>query len=202
VGASIELALHDLKPGTEYPSSLTLTDLAGHTSRVPLALATVDDLATISIDEVRGDPLGAEPMQESIELFNFGSEAAQIKGFFVSDDVSKPGLPIVDDLSVLPGERVLVVGPKFDPRDTSDGVLSPGVRLAHTDKALSLSNAGEALYLRDAHGRRLSSAPSMEPAHSGACIARIVDDPRTGAAQGFAQDPDGTCTPGRETSWP
>lgn len=202
VGASIELALHDLKPGTAYPSSLTLTDLAGHTTRMPLALGTVDDLATISIDEVRGDPLGAEPAQESIELFNFGGEPLQIKGFFVSDDASKPGVPIVDDLSVLPGERVLVVGPKFDPRDMSDGVLSPGVRLVHTDKALSISNTGEALYLRDARGRRLSSAPSMGPAHSGACIARIVDDPRTGAAHSFAHDPESTCTPGRETSWP
>ncbi len=202
VGSSVELALSDLRPGEYYPASLRLTDLSGHTSSEPLALSTARDLPTISIDEVRSDPLGPEPAQESIELLNFGSEITKIMGFFVSEDAAKPGVRIVEDLSVLPGERVLVVSADFDPRDTADGALSPGIRLAHTDKALSMSNEGESLYLRDANGRRLSSAPRMGPAHSGACIARISHDPRTGAPQSFAPDPNATCTPGRETSWP
>ncbi len=201
-GRDVELALSDLEPDLLLPSSLSLTDVAGNTRTIALALATQPQLASLSIDEVRSDPLGPEPAQETIELLNFGGEPIQIMGFSVSDDAHEAGVRIRDPLSVLPGERVLVVGPEFDARDASDGILPPGVRLVRTDKALSLNNQGSALFLRDPQTRRLSAAPRMKPAQAGACVTRISTDPRTGALAGFAPDPSHSCTPGTETRWP
>ena len=90
----------------------------------------------------------------------------------------------------------------FDARDASDGPLKPGVRLARTDKALSLSNDGSIVLLRDAQMRRISAAPRLKPAQAGACIARISADPRRGSPSDFARDPQQSCTPGVQTLWP
>ncbi len=201
-GRNLELALTSLEPGLARPSSLSLTDLAGNTRKFALRLNTLAPLATLSIEEVRCDPIGPEPAQETIELLNFGREPVQIMGFSLSDDALEAGVRIRDDLTVLPDERVLIVGPMFDARDGSDGTLSPGVRLARTDKALSIGNQGSLLFLRDTQSHRLSAAPRIKPAKPGACIARHSEDPRSGAVEAFAADPNQSCTPGAETTWP
>lgn len=167
-----------------------------------MLLSPPNELSRLSIDEVRVDPLGPEPAQEMIELLNFGGEPVDLQGCFVSDDPNERGVRIVNALRVLPAERVLVVGPDFDPRERADGMLSPGVRLARTDRHLSLSNQGERLFLRDPEGRRLSASPRMEPAREGACVARSRGDRRSGSAAVFRADPHSGCTPGAETIWP
>lgn len=201
-GADVQLFIDELSAGVAVPATLTLTDLAGNLRTAPLLLSPPADLPDLSIEEIRPDPLGPEPAQEMIELLNFGSEPIELQGFFVSDDASDEGVRIVDALRVLPSERVLVVAPDFDPRERADGMLSPGVRIARTDKALSLSNEGEPLFLRDPSGRRVSAAPRQKPAREGACLARSAADRRSAAADAFRADPNQTCTPGTETIWP
>jgi hypothetical protein len=173
---------------------LVLRDMAGNSTQLELDVAPASDLARIAIDEVRVDPLGAEPSQEYVELLNFGDQPVSIMGFTLTDDPYAEGQRIADERELGPGERVLVVGPDFDVRDASDGPPPSGARFARLSGALSLRNDGAALLLRDAQGRRLSASPALPPAQPGQCIARTGDDRRR--PLGFVLDPAGSCSPG------
>jgi hypothetical protein len=194
LGGTFELPLQGLAPGVMLTAQLGLADLAGLRSERGLSLQTAYALPRLAIDEVRADPLGPEPAQEYVELLNFGSEPVQIIGFSLTDNAFDPGRAVVSSLDVEPGERVLVVGPDFDPHEPSDGAPPAGVRLARLAGALSLRNEGEALYLRDELGRRIAESPRLEAA-PGQCIGRLVQ----GGEVEFIPDPAGACTPGTAT---
>jgi hypothetical protein len=61
-----------------------------------------------------------------------------------------------------------------------------------------LANAGEPLYLRDPHDRRISAAPRSvaagQVARAGRCLQRVSADPRTADPAAFIVAP---CSPGR-----
>jgi hypothetical protein len=195
IGASTDFALI-LPLAAATTLSLTLGDLAGNSSYAQLTLAPAPDLPRVAIDEVRVDPLGPEPAQEYVELLNFGASTISIMGFSLTHDPFAEGPAITGELTLAPGERVLVVAPEFDAQESSDGVLPPGVRLARLARPLSLRNEGSALYLRDALGRRLSAAPALAPEKPGQCIHRVAQDGRSGEAAAFARDAHASCTPG------
>jgi hypothetical protein len=178
---------------------LRLEGLSGQVAEHGLSLETAYALAPLALDEVRPDPLGPEPAQEYVELFNFGTEPVNIMGFSLTDDSFDPGRALTAALAVEPGERVLVVGPAFDAREPSDGELPAGVRLVRLEAALSLRNEGEALFLRDELGRRVAELPRIAPQGAGQCIGRLLD--AEGRAE-FVPDPRGRCTPGGPTLEP
>ncbi len=202
VGEELALSLSGLAPNANVPLLLTLRDLAGNTRKLPFTVRTREPLASVAIDEVRADPVGREPQQEYVELLNFGDQPIELKGFTLTDDAHALGVTLDESFQLAPGERALLVGPGFDPNDTSDGPLPKGVRRVSAAQTLSLRNTGVSLFLRDAAGHRVSSAPALAPARAGACIARRSDDMRTGELRSFAADPAQTCTPGRATAWP
>jgi hypothetical protein len=202
VAEEIALSISGLAPNANVPLLLTLRDLAGNARKLPFTLRTREPLASVAIDEVRADPVGREPQQEYVELLNFGDQPIELKGFTLTDDAHERGVTLDQSFQLAPGERALVVGPGFDPNDTSDGLLPKGVRRVSAAQPLSLRNTGVSLFLRDALGHRVSSAPALAPARAGACIARRSDDMRTGEPQSFAADPAQTCSPGRPTAWP
>lgn len=173
---------------------LVLRDMAGNRTQLELALSPAANLAKVTIDELRVDPLGPEPSQEYVELLNFGDQPVSIMGFTLTDDPYAEGQRIADERELLPGERVLVVAPDFDVADESDGEPVAGARFARLSGALSLRNDGAALLLRDAHGRRLSASPALTPAQPGQCIVRTGSASRS--ASGFVLAADGGCTPG------
>ncbi len=182
---------------------LRLTDLAENVLEIPLCAPIPSELATLTIDEVRADPLGPEPAQEYVELLNFGSKAVVMEGFSLTHDAFSKGAVLRAQSPVLPGERVLVVGPTFDRHHPADGSVPEALRLIRTERSLSLANDGSALFLRDAEGRRLSAAPRLGPARPGQCVYRLADaDRRSGSLGAFARDPDGSCTPGAGPSGP
>jgi hypothetical protein len=192
----LQIALVGL-PSSATCRFLRLIDLAENALEIPLCGALPQDLATLTIDEVRADPLGPEPAQEYVELLNFGPKAMAMEGFSLTDDAFAQGSTLHLQSPLLPGERVLVVGPDFDRHEASDGPVPETVRLVRLERPLSLANDGSALFLRDATGRRLSAAPRLAPALPGQCIYRIASsDMRTGGAQAFAVDPNRSCTPG------
>jgi hypothetical protein len=178
---------------------LRLSDLAGNTREQPLTLTPTSDLARISIDEVRSDPLGKEPAQEYVELLNFGTQQVSLMGYSLSTDMFAEGRTIVSAPPLPPGERILVVGPEFDARDERDGALPAALRLARLTRPLPLANAGAALFLRDPSGRRVSSAAVLAPLCEGQCSARRDHELASGSRASFARDPDGRCTPGAPT---
>jgi hypothetical protein len=182
------------------PALLQLDDLAGNAAQLTLELAPALDLARVSIDEVRVDPLGPAS-QEYVELLNFGENPMSIADFSLSDDAFAAGQRIEGRPMLAAGERVLVVPAGFEAADNRDQAPAAGVRLLRLSGALPLRNEGSALYLRDAHGRRVSAAPALAPEQAGQCSARVATDPRSGASSAFALDPAGGCTPGYTTDW-
>jgi len=195
----LELGLTALPPDAAVPATLTLTDLAGNARTLALSLRTTPPLPTVSIDEVRADPLGPEPAQEYVELLNYGAASVELAGLVITDDPNAEGVAIERALRLDPGARALLVAAAFDAADERDGPLPPGVTLLRAPGPIAgsgLSNAGEPILLRDAQGRRLSGAPATPKPRPGVCLQRTGDDPRDSRPEAFAYAAGG-CTPGR-----
>ena len=188
------LALGDLVPGTTRMATLTMTSLSSMALQTELSVTTHAALAPLVISEVCANPTGDEPDAEWVELLNAGTEEASLEGLHIADRSDAEGNVIPTSRTLLPGERVLLVGDAFD-ADAS-GVL-PGVALIRMGRTIvpsGITNRGEALYLRDAMQRRLALAPAME-AFEDRCVTRRADAPmRRDVRESFAYAP---CTPGR-----
>lgn len=178
--------------GGDDGAQLSAVDLAGNTSVHALVAAPTSALACLRIDEVLANPRGKEPAQEWVELLNCASTPVSLMGFTLTTDALSAGRMLASPSTLAPGERALVVGPDFDPRDASDGELPRGVRLLPADAALSIGNGAETLFLRDPQGRRVSVARAQSALVAGQCSARLGGDD-------LELDPRGTCTPGTAT---
>lgn len=189
-----ELSLQLLPSAPSGLATLRLSDLAGNPSELSFPYAR-PELAAVIVDEVRADPLGPEPAQEYVELLNFGAEMVSLTGFTLSTDARQRGRPIAAG-SLAPGERALLVGPQFDPRDLRDGPLPSDLKLVALDRSLGLANSGGELFLRDASGRRLARARSLAPLVEGQCSHRVGQSLRDDA---WELDARGGCTPGADT---
>lgn len=193
------LAITDLPSGSQMPLELTVADAADNAMRARLEITTVDDLPTLSISKVMANPRGPEPQQEFIEIHNFGGKPIELLGFQLSDDAAREGDVIQQALALGPQRRALLVASDFDAQAASDALIPPGLPLIHLDESLAyggLSNAGEPLYLRDNHGRRLSGAPPMAMPKPGGCMVRTSPNPRSDRADHFSYEPRGECAPG------
>ena len=197
--AETAFAIDGLRPGARVELSFELKDSTGNELAWQEAFRTHADLATLSITEVLANPLGAEPQQEWVELWNFGEQAIALDGLQLSDDAAKPGAMLATTTLLDPGARVLLVPDAFDTSAGSDVAIPAGTPLVRVGKALGsagLANRGEPLFLRDRSGRRLSAAPSIVAPSAGSCIARVSEDPRDGSLGAFASDEIVRCTPG------
>jgi hypothetical protein len=174
-------------------------DASGSPQEERFSVRTASDLAALSISEVRANPLGSEPAQEYVELWNFGARPLPVQGFSISDAPDEPGTRIVPDAILPPGARALLVSDAFDSTSDTDVRPAPGailLRVGPTVTRAGLANSGEALFLRDREGRRLSAAPATPPPRPGVCSVRECEDPRSGAPGSFGYDPAASCTPG------
>lgn len=193
------LELRGLPPDHGIALALTLTDSSGNRSELSAKLRTLPPLATLSIAELRADPLGPEPQQEFVELWNYGARAIDLGGFTLSDKRDAPGQAL-PSARIEPHARVLLVADAFDPSEPRDVAPPPGATLIRVGKSLAtsgLSNSGEPLFLRDALGRRVSAAPASPRPRSGVCNVRVSDDMRDGSDGSFDYAAGEGCTPGR-----
>lgn len=191
--------LDGLAPDQALALSLFARDAAGNESVTEFVLQTSSPLPTLSITEVRADPRGAEPAQEYVELWNFGAEPLDLLGYSLSDDPQLEGSVIEQSWLLHPGARALLVARDFDAGAPQDVQPPEGTALVRTGNALGragLSNAGEALLLRDPSGRRISAVPARPAPRPGVCVVRVSDSLRDGSDGSFALDEEGTCTPG------
>jgi hypothetical protein len=198
--AETALAIDALPPGAELDVSFELKDSTGNALRHSERFETYADLPALSITEVLANPLGPEPQQERVELWNFGDAPIALAGMQLSDQIAEPGVSLTTSVVLDPGARVLLVPDAFDASDGSDVAIPPGTPLIRVGKAIGkagLANRGEPLFLRDAEGRRVSAAPGTPSPSAGTCTARISEDPRDGSASAFAADEVARCTPGR-----
>lgn len=190
------LVLDGLPPGTAFTVTLRLSDLSLDERRHVFEASTTAPLAPLSIVEVRANPLGPEPAQEYVEVLNSGAMPLDLAGFRLADRDDREGDIISSPVLVPAGGRILLVSDAFDPVHPADGAVPEGVPLARVGASLAsggLSNSGEAVFLRDSAGRRVSAAPSVAVA-PGACLVRSSSSPRRGDLGAFTVAP---CTPGR-----
>lgn len=195
----LNLELAPLSPDMEHRVELRLVDLAGRSTNLLWALNTTPPLLPVSITEVRFDPKGPEPRQEYVEVINSAAVPIDLTAAMLSDRADRPGDVIAAPARIPAGARALIVADSFEPEHPADPTVPPGVVLIRVGSSLGsggLSNSGEALYLRDELGRRLSAAPALPSAGAGRCLVRIGDDARTGAASAFVFSAAGECTPG------
>jgi hypothetical protein len=197
----VAIRVDALTPSTAVSLAIDALDYAGMHLPATLALETTEPLPTISITEVRADPLGPEPRQEYVEIENYGMVPVSLEGMHLADAAAADGdaLPAV---TIPPGAHALIVASGFDPDDASSGdaPVPAGAILVRVDASLGsggLSNAGEPLYLRDAMERWISAAPASPPPREGDCIVRTSASRRAGEPGTFGYAPGSTCTPGR-----
>jgi hypothetical protein len=198
-GQPFAVSFEGLLPDTLHAVMVAATDPAGTLHTLGFSLGTSAELATLSIQEVRADPLGPEPAQEYVEILNFGGRDIALLGCSLSDASDQTGTRIEQAISLPPGARALLVADAFDIASQLDVPPAAGALLVRLGSALTrsgLSNAGEPLFLRDAEQHRLSSAPPTPAPRAGVCNVRTGADPRSGAPGTFSYALEHGCTPG------
>ena len=190
---SSPLRFAGLIPDRTYILIVETIDGRRHAEQISWPLQTAPPLPTLAISEVYADPNGAEPEQEYVELWNFGSEPQPLAGLYLSDSAKELGSALPEQASIAPGAHALLVSDEFDPHDARDQAPAPGSFLVRVGKTVTrggLSNSGERLYLRTGAGHRVSSAPAQPPPREGLCLLRVEGQPALDWAIG-------TCSPGR-----
>lgn len=174
-----------LEPEREFVFELTAVDLAG---RVESASARVHTLAPrdhLVINEVLANPIGPEPAQEWVELYNDGRTPVALEGYVLEDIGGSAALP---QATLGPGEFALVVREDFDPRSPYDAEPRPGTLLLRVPDVgkNGLLNSGEPLFLRDALGLIVSSTRLDPKPKPGLSVARVTPSALSERADAFA----------------
>lgn len=196
---STQLRFGELAADSDYTIKLTTYDARLYSETNTWLLRTAAPLPTLSITEVYADPVGREPDQEYVELWNYGGASLELGGLLLSDNLEDLGRPLASEVRLAPDARALLVSDAFDAAAPEDVSPSPGCLLVRVGKALTrggLSNAGEPLFLRTAQGVRISAAPDSPAPAPGQCLVRASDDPRHGEPGSFVRSAAG-CSPGR-----
>ncbi|MFW6051303.1 MAG: lamin tail domain-containing protein [Myxococcota bacterium] len=193
------IAIDGLPPNAETSAELEAVDLAGHATVTPITLRTTGPLPRVFITEVRADAGGPEPAQEYVEVVNSEPMPVDLHGFALADAPDREGDVVGHPAWVPSGARALLVPSGFDPDHPDDAPVPAGAQLIRLDGSLGsggLANGGEPVLLRDPAGRRVSGVPALAAPGAGVCLVRASEDGRTDAADAFAPDARGGCTPG------
>ncbi len=162
--------LRGLAPREQLQLSVQAYTGDGQVRAAEPTVVTGDRRPHVIINEVLANPLGPEPQQEWVELYNDGSSAVDLGGWRLGDEVADVELSsrVLD-----PGEYVVIAPEDFsvhlEPRLVPDENkhLMTVPRLGGT----GLSNSGERLKLSDETGTVWSAFPPIK-ALSGVSVAR------------------------------
>jgi hypothetical protein len=179
--------VHPLLPSSAVSLVWSAIDLAGETLSGSVLIETRAPMAHLVLNEVLANPIGPEPAQEWIELYNDGVAAAELAGYVLEDLGGETTLPAA---RVEPGGHVLVVNAEYDAAFEYDVPPVRGalvVRVEQLGKG-GLNNQGEPLKLVAADGSVVSRFPMLPKPKSGLSIGRrwpraADDDPEAFAVQ-------------------
>ncbi|MBI5498747.1 MAG: lamin tail domain-containing protein [Deltaproteobacteria bacterium] len=155
------LVVAPLAPGLPYDCAIDAWTDAGRVRLAVFGLLTSAGEPWVVITEVLGNPAGAEPTQEFVELANLGDLPVDLTGWALEDESGGPFLP--DGTELDPGDVVLFVSDEYDPSGAGDPAADPGARIVRVGRALGtmgLRNSGEAVYLVAPDGDTVSSYPN------------------------------------------
>ncbi len=182
-----------LAPSTPTPLTWAMFDIAGRSQSGVARLFTQPPMAHPVITEVLANPVGPEPDQEFVELYNDGLVPADLGNFTILDIGGTTGLP--SGVLLMPGAFALVVNEVYDVDAEYDPSAADGtliVRVAKLGKG-GLKNDGEPLKLVDGDGRVVSRFPPLPKPQSGISVQRINPKVSDSDVDGFVR---GEPTPG------
>jgi hypothetical protein len=203
VGAGVD-TVFTTGPGDPF----VLTGLPAE-SAIALEVVTLDESARVRrslfevftqppmphvvLNEAMANPLGAEPDQEWIELYNDGQVEAALGGAVIADAGGETALP---EVTLPPGQFAIVVNDSFvednglDVPPAADAIV---VRVPRLGRG-GLGNAGEPLRLLDASGEVISTMPALPKPKAGMSLARTAPASPGGLGASFVL---AAPTPGR-----
>lgn len=164
--------VRSLPPSSEVRGSMWVVSVSGGMRAFEIVWRTMDPQVRVVINEVMANPVGPEPQQEWVELYNDGLSAVGLDGWRLEDaggGVSLPGVTLE------PGAYGLVVGEGYDAASWVDATPAEGtVFIPVTSVGTGgLSNAGEPIRLVGPDGSAVSSVPPRESKHPGGSIVRL-----------------------------
>jgi len=167
---------------------VTTIDVHGRELRRTFSATTLAPRPHVVLNEVLANPLGPEPDQEWVELYNDGAVEASLGELVVSDIGGETALPAV---ALPPGRFALVVNETFAPDDEVD--VPPAedaivVRVPALGKN-GLGNAGEIVRLLDMRGRIVSRFPAIPKPKAGQSVVRRSPDAPDGVSDSFQLAP-------------
>jgi hypothetical protein len=157
-------------------------------------ITTLPAAPHVVINEVLANPLGSEPGQEWVELYNDGSSGVDLGGWIVSDGTGESALPA---FLLHPGEHVIVTSEQYQ-AEGSDVQLPQGVQTLRVPSlgANGLSNSGETLTLLSDSGQLQSRFPARTASKAGVSIARVSPEAPDDAEASFAVHGEPGASPG------
>ena len=164
--------IYPLPPGSPLTFSVIVLDAGMNRWDAAVAATTTAARAHLVINEVLANPVGDEPAQEWVELYNDGLAAGDLADCVLLDPGGKTPLP---PTTVAPGSYVLLVNESFDASPDFDLAPAPGTVVVRVPKLgkNGLNNQGEPLILRDGLGHDLSRfEPDVGP-EAGRSVARV-----------------------------
>ena len=195
VGSGIEMVtkseskgkfiIKGFSPNADISLGIVTVDSFGRTQRGSFTATTKPLSAHLVLNEVLANPIGPEPHQEWVEIYNDGQMDTTLAGYHILDIGGDTVLPDV----VLPaGQFALVVNETFVEDDEVDvGPLPEAilVRVPVLGKS-GLSNSGELLRLVDPEGHTISRFPALPKPKAGKSVSRRTPDAPDGVSSSFA----------------
>jgi len=160
-----------LAPSSELNLDVRVFADSSATVSTQLRVHTAEPAPHVVVNEVMANPIGVEPAQEWVELYNDGASVVDLTGWRFGDDEAERDIPAA---SIQPGAYLLLVNETFSlaaaPEIVPDANV-PLLRMPLLGKA-GLSNTGETLHLSDEFGIVHSRFPSKPKPTAGASVAR------------------------------
>jgi len=193
--------LRPLPPSSLVTVRTASVDAAGRVTEIEQEVTTSSPRARVVLNEVMAAPLGPEPAQEWIELFNDGLEPADLAGLELDVNGTTTFLP---EATLAPGAYALVVSEAYVLGEGSDPPPASGTRLLRVPKLgkQGLSNSGATITLKSPDGAVLSRFPSLPKPKKGVSVVRIRPDALDELPSSFALDASGSSSPGTANPWP
>ncbi|MDI1445485.1 lamin tail domain-containing protein [Polyangium sp. 6x1] len=187
-GKNERFVLKGLPAAKDITLDVTTIDVHGRQRRLTFSATTLTPMPHVVLNEVLANPLGPEPDQEWIELYNDGDVEAALGELVISDIGGETALPAV---TLPPGRFAVVVNDSFAPDDEID--VPPAedaivVRVPALGKN-GLGNGGEIVRLLDMRGRIVSRFPAIPKPKAGQSVVRRSPDAPDGVSDSFQLAP-------------
>jgi len=184
VKASSRFVRRGLAPNAPHELRVSWTDTSGRVEQASLSVVTEPPSAHLVITEVMANPVGPEPAQEWVELYNDGLAPADLSRYRLVDPAGGAALPAV---VVPPGRYAVVVSEGYDPTSFYDPAPAPDTIFVTVAELATngLSNGGEPLALERDDGRVVSRFPPLPKPKAGESVERRIADVHVTDPEGF-----------------